>query len=148
MQGLATGLVTTAAKSGILVKGLKLVANVVKAFLGFSRPDKGPLHEYETWMPDMLSGMADGIKNNAYILRNAARDVSSDLYDQMQYDVGMASPSYEQNYKSSTVKLGGVTMTIQAQPGMDEEKLAQYTIDRLSQMINEEAASSGQIPVF
>ena len=39
-------------------------------------------------------------------------------------------------------------MTIQAQPGMDEEKLAQYTIDRLSQMINEEAASSGQIPVF
>ena len=96
----------------------------------------------------MLSGMADGIKNNAYILRNAARDVSGDLYDQMQYDVGMASPSYEQNYKSSTVKLGGVTMTIQAQPGMDEEKLARYTIDRLNQMINEEAASSGQIPVF
>lgn len=148
VQGLATGLVSTAAKSGILVKGLKFVANVVKSFLGFSRPDKGPLHEYETWMPDMLSGMADGIKNNAYILRNAARDVSGDLYDQMQYDVGMASPSYEQNYKSSTVKLGGVTMTIQAQPGMDEEKLAQYTIDRLSQMINEEAASSGQIPVF
>lgn len=148
VQGLATGLVSTAAKSGILVKGLKFVANVVKSFLGFSRPDKGPLHEYETWMPDMLSGMADGIKNNAYILRNAARDVSGDLSDQMQYDVGMASPSYEQNYKSSTVKLGGVTMTIQAQPGMDEEKLAQYTIDRLSQMINEEAASSGQIPVF
>lgn len=148
VQGLATGLISTASKSGILVKGLKFVANVVKSFLGFSRPDKGPLHEYETWMPDMLSGMADGIKNNAYILRNAARDVSGDLYDQMQYDVGMASPSYEQNYKSSTVKLGGVTMIIQAQPGMDEEKLAQYTIDRLSQMINEEAASSGQIPVF
>ena len=96
----------------------------------------------------MVHGMADSLKNNAYVLRNAARDVSSDLQTQMQYDVGMASPSYEQNYKSSTVKLGGVTMTIQAQPGMDEEKLAQYTIDRLNQMINEEAASSGQIPVF
>lgn len=148
VKGMASGMVTVAAKSGILTKAVKFVAGVIKAFLGFSRPDKGPLHEYETWMPDMLSGMADGIKNNAYILRNAARDVSGDLYDQMQYDVGMASPSYEQNYKSSTVKLGGVTMTIQAQPGMDEEKLAQYTIDRLSQMINEEAASSGQIPVF
>ena len=148
VKGMASGMVTVAAKSGILMKALKIVATVVKSFLGFSCPDKGPLHEYETWMPDMLSGMADGIKNNAYILRNAARDVSGDLYDQMQYDVGMASPSYEQNYKSSTVKLGGVTMTIQAQPGMDEEKLAQYTIDRLSQMINEEAASSGQIPVF
>lgn len=148
VKGMASGMVTVAAKSGLLTKALKIVATVVKSFLGFSCPDKGPLREYETWMPDMLSGMADGIKNNAYILRNAARDVSGDLYDQMQYDVGMASPSYEQNYKSSTVKLGGVTMTIQAQPGMDEEKLAQYTIDRLSQMINEEAASSGQIPVF
>lgn len=148
VKGMASGMVTVAAKSGLLMKAVKLVGGVIRAFLHFSRPDKGPLRDYETWMPDMVHGMADSLKNNAYVLRNAARDVSSDLQTQMQYDVGMASPSYEQNYKSSTVKLGGVTMTIQAQPGMDEEKLAQYTIDRLSQMINEEAASSGQIPVF
>ena len=148
VKGMASGMVTAAAKSGLLMKAVKLVCGLIRAFLHFSRPDKGPLRDYETWMPDMVHGMADSLKNNAYVLRNAARDVSSDLQTQMQYDVGMASPSYEQNYKSSTVKLGGVTMTIQAQPGMDEEKLAQYTIDRLSQMINEEAASSGQIPVF
>lgn len=148
VKGMASGMVTVAAKSGILTKAVKFVAGLIRGFLHFSRPDKGPLRDYETWMPDMVHGMADSLKNNAYVLRNAARDVSSDLQTQMQYDVGMASPSYEQNYKSSTVKLGGVTMTIQAQPGMDEEKLAQYTIDRLSQMINEEAASRGQIPVF
>lgn len=148
VKGMASGMVTVAAKAGWLTKAAKFVGGVIRAFLHFSRPDKGPLRDYETWMPDMVHGMADSLKNNAYVLRNAARDVSSDLQTQMQYDVGMASPSYEQNYKSSTVKLGGVTMTIQAQPGMDEEKLARYTIDRLSQMINEEAASSGQIPVF
>lgn len=148
VKGMASGMVTVAAKAGWLTKAAKFVAGVIRSFLHFSRPDKGPLRDYETWMPDMVHGMADSLKNNAYVLRNAARDVSSDLQTQMQYDVGMASPSYEQNYKSSTVKLGGVTMTIQAQPGMDEEKLAQYTIDRLNQMINEEAASSGQIPVF
>lgn len=148
IKGMASGMVTVAAKAGWLTKAAKFVGSVIRAFLHFSRPDKGPLRDYETWMPDMVHGMADSLKNNAYVLRNAARDVSSDLQTQMQYDVGMASPSYEQNYKSSTVKLGGVTMTIQAQPGMDEEKLAQYTIDRLNQMINEEAASSGQIPVF
>ena len=148
IKGMASGMVTVAAKAGWLTKAAKFVGGVIRAFLHFSRPDKGPLRDYETWMPDMVHGMADSLKNNAYVLRNAARDVSSDLQTQMQYDVGMASPSYEQNYKSSTVKLGGVTMTIQAQPGMDEEKLARYTIDRLSQMINEEAASSGQIPVF
>ena len=64
---------------------------LIRAFLHFSRPDKGPLRDYETWMPDMLHGMADSLKNNAYVLRNAARDVSSDLQTQMQYDVGMAS---------------------------------------------------------
>lgn len=148
VKGMASGMVTVAAKSGLLTKAVKFVGGLIRAFLHFSRPDKGPLRDYETWMPDMVHGMANSLKSNAYVLRNAARDVSSDLQTQMQYDVGMASPSYEQNYKSSTVKLGGVTMTIQAQPGMDEEKLAQYTIDRLSQMINEEAASSGQIPVF
>lgn len=148
VKGMASGMVTVAAKAGWLTKAAKFVGGVIRAFLHFSRPDKGPLRDYETWMPDMVHGMADSLKNNAYVLRNAARDVSSDLQTQMQYDVGMASPSYEQNYKSSTVKLGGVTMTIQAQPGMDEEKLARYTIDRLNQMINEEAASSGQIPVF
>lgn len=148
VKGMASGMVTVAAKTGWLTKAAKFVASVIRSFLHFSRPDKGPLRDYETWMPDMVHGMADSLKNNAYVLRNAARDVSSDLQTQMQYDVGMASPSYEQNYKSSTVKLGGVTMTIQAQPGMDEEKLARYTIDRLNQMINEEAASSGQIPVF
>ena len=148
IKGMASGMVTVAAKAGWLTKAAKFVGSVIRAFLHFSRPDKGPLRDYETWMPDMVHGMADSLKNNAYVLRNAARDVSSDLQTQMQYDVGMASPSYEKNYKSSTVKLGGVTMTIQAQPGMDEEKLAQYTIDRLNQMINEEAASSGQIPVF
>ena len=148
VKGMASGMVTVAAKAGWLTKAAKFVAGVIRSFLHFSRPDKGPLRDYETWMPDMVHGMADSLKNNAYVLRNAARDVSSDLQTQMQYDVGMASPSYEQNYKSSTVKLGGVTMTIKAQPGMDEEKLAQYTIDRLNQKINEEAASSGQIPVF
>lgn len=148
IKGMASGMVTVAAKAGWLTKAAKFVGSVIRAFLHFSRPDKGPLRDYETWMPDMVHGMADSLKNNAYVLRNAARDVSSDLQTQMQYDVGMASPSYEQNYKSSTVKLGGVTMTIQAQPGMDEEKLARYTIDRLNQMISEEAASSGQIPVF
>ena len=148
VKGMASGMVTVAAKTGWLTKAAKFVASVIRSFLHFSRPDKGPLRDYETWMPDMVHGMADSLKNNAYVLRNAARDVSSDLQTQMQYDVGMASPSYEQNYKSSTVKLGSVTMTIQAQPGMDEEKLARYTIDRLSQMIDEEAASSGQIPVF
>lgn len=148
VKGMASGMVQVAAKAGWLTKAAKFVGGVIRAFLHFSRPDKGPLRDYETWMPDMVHGMADSLKNNAYVLRNAARDVSSDLQTQMQYDVGMASPSYEQNYKSSTVKLGSVTMTIQAQPGMDEEKLARYTIDRLNQMINEEAASSGQIPVF
>ena len=34
------------------------VADTIASFIHFSRPDTGPLREYETWMPDMMAGLA------------------------------------------------------------------------------------------
>ena len=49
------------------------VAEKVKNFLHFSRPDEGPLRDYEKWMPDMMKGLASGIrKNMAYVEREVA----------------------------------------------------------------------------
>ena len=36
----------------------KSVANKVKSYLHFSKPDEGPLRDYETWMPDFVEGLA------------------------------------------------------------------------------------------
>lgn len=42
------------------------VAETVSEFLHFSRPDRGPLRFYEEWMPDMMEGLANGIRDNMW----------------------------------------------------------------------------------
>lgn len=60
--------------SGIqgIVDAVKGVGEKIRSFLHFSRPDEGPLRDYETWMPDMMEGLAKGIRNNIPLLKKAA----------------------------------------------------------------------------
>jgi len=145
VKGLANGI---SGSGGIIVKAVSWIGNLVKSFLGFSCPDKGPLHEYESWMPDMIQGMADGIRDNAYLLQEAAADLGGKLKMQLQYDVGSANGFAQVATNSRTVSMGGINVNVYPSEGMDEERFAQYTVTRLTQMINEEAAASGEVPVF
>lgn len=61
--------------SGI-VNAVKGIADKIASYLHFSRPDKGPLHYYEEWMPDMMEGLAKGITNNIPLIQKAVNDVS------------------------------------------------------------------------
>lgn len=47
------------------------VAGTIKSFLHFSRPDVGPLRNYEQWMPDFMAGLADGIDANSWRVEDA-----------------------------------------------------------------------------
>lgn len=47
--------------------------------LHFSRPEEGPLRDYEKWMPDFLHGLAEGIQDNAYLVRNAISGLTADM---------------------------------------------------------------------
>lgn len=145
VSGLAKGIL---GGGGIITKAVSWIGNIIKGFLHFSRPDEGPLREYEKWMPDMIQGMADGIRNNAYLLQDAAADLGGKLKMQLQYDVGSANGFAQVATNSRTVSMGGINVNVYPSEGMDEERFAQYTITRLTQMINEEAASSGEVPVF
>ena len=80
----AVSFITGLAKSAVtwgtdiidgIVKGIKScigkvkdavsnVAETIKSFLHFSVPDEGPLTDYESWMPDFMSGLADGIEKS------------------------------------------------------------------------------------
>lgn len=133
---------------GIIAKAVSWIGGIIKGFLHFSRPDEGPLREYEKWMPDMIQGMADGIRDNAYLLQEAAADLGGKLKMQLQYDVGSANGFAQVATNSRTVSMGGINVNVYPSEGMDEERFAQYTITRLTQMINEEAAASGEVPVF
>lgn len=145
VSGLASGIKSG---GGIIAKAVSWIGGIIKGFLHFSRPDEGPLREYEKWMPDMIQGMADGIRDNAYLLQEAAADLGGKLKMQLQYDVGSANGFAQVATNSRTVSMGGINVNVYPSEGMDEERFAQYTITRLTQMINEEAAASGEVPVF
>lgn len=133
---------------GFLATAAKGLAETVKSFLHFSRPDVGPLREYEQWMPDMVKGMAKGITDNAYVLRDAVRGLSGQMETQLTYDVGRASSALTTAYNTRRISLGGVRISIYPQEGQDAEEIAQYTIDKLQMMINSEASANGEVPVF
>ena len=131
-----------------LANAAKDLAQTVTSFLHFSRPDVGPLREYEQWMPDMVKSMAKGINDNAYVLRDAVRGLSGQMETQLTYDVGRASSALTTAYNTRCISMGGVSISIYPQEGQDAEEIAQYTIDKLQMMINSEASANGEIPVF
>ena len=76
IDGIASGIRNAAGKVTNAVKG---VADRIRSFLHFSRPDEGPLVDYETWMPDFVGGLARTLKENKGLLTSAALDVSRAL---------------------------------------------------------------------
>lgn len=145
VTGMANGMKDA---GGFLATAAKGLAETVKSFLHFSRPDVGPLREYEQWMPDMVKGMAKGITDNAYVLRDAVRGLSGQMETQLTYDVGRASSALTTAYNTRRISMGGVSISIYPQEGQDAEEIAQYTIDKLQMMINSEASANGEVPVF
>ena len=55
------------------------VAGVVSDFLHFSEPDKGPLSNFNSWMPDMMKQMAEQIEGGRYQVQVAAGHVAADI---------------------------------------------------------------------
>lgn len=76
IRGLKNGIM-----SGVnaIINTVRNVADSIRSFLHFSRPDEGPLRDYETWMPDMMEGLAEGIYNNIDKIKTAAKAVSGEI---------------------------------------------------------------------
>ena len=55
------------------------VAETIRSYLHFSVPDVGPLTDYESWMPDFMSGLAKGIEQSKSMVAKAVDGVASDM---------------------------------------------------------------------
>lgn len=104
-------------KIGSLVKGVKGIGSTIASYLHFSRPDKGPLRDYEQWMPDMLAGMARGIRDSQYLVEDAMSGVAG----------GMVSNMDTNNYN-----YGGVTVKVYAAPGQDVNAVADAVMQKIN----------------
>lgn len=68
---------------GNLINSVKNVAATIASYLHFSRPDIGPLRDYETWMPDMMQGMASSLRANIYRLTDALDLVGDSMQEEI-----------------------------------------------------------------
>lgn len=107
IQGFIDGIKAMISK---VTRAVSNVANKVKEFLHFSRPDKGPLREYEKWMPDMVKGLAKTLEQSAPQLYNASKMLAekindgldlSNIYEQMQANVDLETAKLSTNLTSS-----------------------------------------------
>lgn len=76
-----------------LEEGVKKTAKKIKKFLHFSRPDEGPLRDYETWMPDFMKGLAKGISENEYLVTDSIKSLASNMANLQDYTVDV-QPNY------------------------------------------------------
>ena len=90
VSGIANGIKSAKDK---VVNAAKGVGEKIKNFLHFSRPDEGPLRDYETWMPDMMKGLAAGIRNNMRYVEREVAALSSAMVPDVSMTAAMPSAS-------------------------------------------------------
>lgn len=71
---------------------VKNIASTAASYLHFSRPDVGPLREYEKWMPDFLNGLSKGIYRNKYKLIDSVQDLGNSMAASLQGRLAYGMP--------------------------------------------------------
>lgn len=80
------------------------VAGMVKDFIGFSEPEKGPLSNFHTFAPDMMQLFAQGIKENENLVADQLRK-SFDFKDTILESTGEYSVSATAKSDSRIISL-------------------------------------------
>lgn len=107
-----------------VVGSVKNVASAIASVIHFSRPDIGPLRSYEQWMPDFMSGLAKGIRDNLWMVEDAADALALTTAQPMQLQVAGVLRGNQQTAAASW----------QPQPGVAYQQTNNfYTHDSLSE---------------
>ncbi|MDE5771286.1 MAG: hypothetical protein K2I06_06615 [Ruminococcus sp.] len=84
MQNLINGINYQMGSLGNIVSD---VANMIWEYLHFSVPEKGPLTDFESWMPDFMQGLAKGIESSQKAVEKAISGVAGAM--QLKLDSGL-----------------------------------------------------------
>lgn len=142
IDGIADGIKGAVGKVTSAVSG---VANKIRSFLHFSEPDVGPLSDFHTYMPDMMSGLAGGIKAGIPMLQKAAGlaagAISGGLNGTITTDgiVGASSGSYYSQGSGNTTNYGATTINVYGAAGQDTETLADKVAEVIFDRVRREA---------
>ena len=76
IQGIVDGIKGAVGKVG---EAASSVAGKIKSFLHFSKPDEGPLRDFDTYMPDMIDTMVKGISAGRSKVKEVVGNIASDI---------------------------------------------------------------------
>lgn len=98
---------------GAVVGAVKNVASAIASYMHFSRPDLGPLRQYEKWMPDFMAGLSRGITDNLWMVEDAAEMLSGVTSEPMQVAVaGTLRSNNRFGNTADTWQPGGMTVNL------------------------------------
>lgn len=115
------------------------IADAIRNVLHFTRPDEGPLRDYETWMPHFVEGLAEGMDENRYRVMQAARRLSQSVSDEMGFSSDFdfsdfAAPDWQGSIKVQSDKffdpeaiMEAVSRAMRENPVVVENRIDNYT---------------------
>lgn len=118
-----------------------IVARTIARYIHFSRPDVGPLREYESWMPDMIEGLSNTLLQSMPTLNNALAHLSGEIANSIN-EKGIA-----QAYDSIASGQNGVVGDIRSRAtvsskGQGADVLAQATYSAMSRALENSGDNS------
>ena len=66
-----------------LERACREAASTVSDYMHHSTPEKGPMADDDTWMPDMMQGFSDGIRANTWRVTDQVRALAATVNDSM-----------------------------------------------------------------
>ena len=129
VKGIADGI-----RSAIhyVTSAVKSVASKVKSYLHFSRPDEGPLVEYESWMPDMVEGLSDSLAKASPELISQTEALANGMSDAFNANGGV-SASGGRSYDSMVEAFKDALSQVKIE--MDDEEMGHFVDKTVTKLI-------------
>lgn len=129
IQGIADGIKNTIHK---VTSAVSDVADKIKSFLHFSRPDEGPLAEYETWMPDMVEGLSDSLRKASPELISQTEALANGMSDAFNVNGGV-SASGGRSYDAMVEAFKDALSQVKIE--MDDEEMGHFVDKTVTKLI-------------
>lgn len=129
IQGIADGIKNTIHK---VTSAVSDVADKIKSFLHFSRPDEGPLAEYETWMPDMVEGLSDSLRKASPELISQTEALANGMSDAFNVN-GSVSASGGRSYNAMVEAFKDALSQVKIE--MDDEEMGHFVDKTVTKLV-------------
>lgn len=129
ISGIANGIRSAIHK---VTSAVSDVAGKIKSFLHFSRPDEGPLAEYESWMPDMVEGLSDSLRKASPELINQTEALANGMSDAFNVNGGISTNGGRSYYSMVDAFKDALS---QVKIVMDDEEMGHFVDKTVTKLI-------------